>query len=66
MFKCIYILTVSSSAENAFAPILFSAMMTPMHSFSANKGNVSAHFVLYPVCLSTKSQNFLFCVEKKK
>lgn len=59
-------LTFSSSALNASAPILFSAMTTPRHSFSAIKGNVIMHFVLYPVCLSTKSENFLFCTERKQ
>lgn len=58
------IFTFSSSAVNESAPILFSAMTTPRHSLSAITGNVSMHLVLYPVCLSTKSQNFLFCFER--
>lgn len=60
------ILTFSSSAVKALAPILLSAMTTPRHSFSAIRGNVSMHFVWYPVCLSTKSQNFLLCIERRK
>lgn len=58
------IFTFSSSAVNESAPILFSAMTTPRHSLSAITGNVSMHLVLYPVCLSTKSENFLFCFER--
>lgn len=60
----LHIFTFSSSAVNELAPILLSAMTTPRHSLSAITGNVSMHLVLYPVCLSTKSQNFLFCFKR--